>query len=222
MQINLDNISTLAAQFKINDFVHVPAVISPELCELLANYVHLKANAKPNIRRGGDSLANVHREYADPMLEVLLTHYQPIIEAATGLDLWPTLSFSYHYVHGNQLLPHRDRASCEIVAGLCLGADPLYKQTQTDWPLLIKDKPKITLNYGDILIFRGQQLEHWREVFTGEWFVSAILAYVDKQGKFAYQKFDQRKNLGAQHVGMFKWSWGVLKNRLKQMVFVRR
>jgi hypothetical protein len=173
----------------------------------------------PKTRKTKGVLPNVHREYGDFMMETLLAKLTPLIEEATGLELWPSLSFYYTYKNGNQLQKHKDRNSCQIVAGLCIGADDEFKKIKGKWPLILTldGKPEtIDLDYGDIVIFKGSETEHWREIFTGSWFVSAIFGYVDKHGPFAFQKFDQRKSLGKPHVGMFNWSYGCLKNNLKQ------
>lgn len=190
-------------------------VLSKEVCELLANYANFKADVKPNIRK--DGLKNIHREYGDALMEVLLTKLTPLIEEATGLELWPTLSFYYTYKNGTQLKKHKDRSSCQIVAGLCIGADDEFKKMKGSWPLILNLNGKaeaVALDYGDLVIFKGYETEHWRDIFTGTWFVSAIFAYVDKQGPFAFQKFDQRSSLGKPHVGMFHWSYGCIKNKL--------
>ena len=190
--------------------------LSAETCELLSHYARLKAAVKPNIRTGKDPLTAIHREYGDPLMEVLLNQFTPLIEEATGLELWPTLSFYYTYKKGNQLLPHKDRSSCEWVAALCIGADEVFKNTSGTWPLMINHNGKaeaINVNYGDILLFKGHEIEHWREPFTGDWFISAIFGYVSQKGPFAFQKYDQRKALGKPHVGMFRWMYGCWKNR---------
>lgn len=198
-------------------YIIIKNVLSQDVCELLASYANLKAISKPTIRK--DALKNTHREYGDFMMETLLKKLQPIVEQAMGLELWPTLSFYYTYKNGNQLEKHKDRSSCEIVAGLCISSDDEFKNSTKTWPLIltIDNKPEpINLNDGDMVIFKGHEIEHWREAFTGAWFVSAIFGYVDKHGPYAFQKFDQRKALGKPHVGMFNWSFGCLKNKLKQ------
>jgi alkylated DNA repair dioxygenase AlkB len=197
----------------------IKQALTQEVCQLLTNYAKLKEKIKPKRRRKGDPLADIHREYGDPLMETLLAQLTPMIEAATGLELWPTLSFYYTYKNGNRLSPHQDRSSCQIVAGLCMGMDEAYKSKHGSWPLVLNengDEKALSLDAGDLLIFNGHETEHWREPFTGEWFVSAIFAYVDKNGPFAFQKFDQRQALGKPHIGMFRWSYGCLKQWLKQ------
>ncbi len=197
-------------------YIIIKGAVSPELCDFMANYATFKESVKPNAKKG--ILINVHREYGDFLMETMLNNLTPLIEKATGLALWPTLSFYYVYKNGHQLQKHKDRSSCQIVAGLCIGADEGFKKENGQWPLIlnIEGRPvPISLDYGDILIFRGSETEHWREAFTGKWFVSAIFGYVEKNGPYAFQKFDQRKSLGRPHVGMFNWSFGYLKNDIK-------
>lgn len=196
--------------------------VSPENCELLADYARFKAQIKPNTTQNVDPLDNVHREYGDPLLELLLEKVTPMIAHTLGCAVWPTLSFYYVYQHGTELKPHSDRSSCQWVASLCIGADPAFKKTQKTWPLILKIKDKktaIKLHDGDILLFKGHETEHWRERFTGQWFVSAIFAFVEQDGPYAFQKYDQRASLGKPHVGMFHWTWGCLKQKFKLSSF---
>ncbi|MGD9592947.1 MAG: hypothetical protein AB7V32_10540 [Candidatus Berkiella sp.] len=204
----------------INDnqrYLIIKGALSKEICDLLAEYAIFKESVKPNAKKG--ILINVHREYGDPLMETMLNKLTPLIEKETGLSLWPTLSFYYVYKNGHQLQKHKDRSSCQIVAGLCIGADSEFKKDNGQWPLILNingEALPISLDYGDILIFKGSETEHWRDAFTGKWFVSAIFGYVDKNGIYAFQKFDQRKSLGRPHVGMFNWSFGYIKNDIKK------
>lgn len=215
--------SQLEQSFKENKFIKAPALVSKEICALLARYAIFKQNVKPKVRRGNDPLANIHREYNDPLMELFLGDLTKKVEEITGLELWPTLSFYYTYQKGNKLIPHKDRASCEIIVALKIGSDKEFEEKEKDWPLYFKDKNNqpvhIPLEAGDALILNGHEIEHWRDPFKGEWFVSAIFGYVEKQGKNAYQKFDQRKKLGLPHVGIGRWYTKVLWENLKQKFY---
>jgi len=203
--------------FQQQNYLIVKNVLRPELCQLVSDYALFKASVSQNVRTK-DPLAYVHREYGDPLMEMLLEKLTPTIETALGKSLWPTLSFYYVYRQGHQLTPHKDRSSCQFVASLCIDADSEFKKTHQSWPLFLKAAGQtlpITLNFGDLLIFKGSEQEHWREIFAGSWFVSAIFSYVEKDGPFAFQKFDQRKSLGRPHVGMFRWSLGSLWHQLR-------
>lgn len=201
------------------DLIIIKDVISTELRQLLSAYIHLKTEAYPKSYRRGDALSGVHRTYGDPLMETLLARFTPMIETAMGMPLWPTLSFYYQYGHGHQLLPHQDRASCQIVASLCIDADLAYQTSEGTWPLWVKigdqDLP-VRLNYGDLLIFKGATLMHWREKFQGDWFRSAIFAYVPQTPAYAFLKYDQRRVLGTPHIGMFRWVLGHVLNRFRR------
>jgi hypothetical protein len=208
---------TDSTSFAKQNYTIVKNVIPKDVCELLADYVNFKASLKPIVRKN-DPIAGVHREYGDPMMETLLAKLTPKVEEATGIELWPTLTFYYTYKNGDKLAPHKDRSSCQIVAGLCIGADSEFKKNKEGWPLIISNKGKpepVVLGYGDMVIFKGHETEHWREPFPGTWFVSAIFAYVDKNGPYSFQKYDQRTKLGKPHVGMFHWLYGCIKNSIK-------
>jgi len=203
--------------FNSQGYTIIKNVLSKEVCELLSDYANFKSNLTPNIKKN-DALTGTHREYGDLIMETLLAKLTSTVEKATGLELWPTLSFYYTYKNGNQLAPHKDRSSCQIVAGLCIGADNDFKNNSEGWPLIIKNNGKpepIRLNYGDMVIFKGHETEHWREPFTGTWFVSAIFGYIDKNGPFKFQKYDQRKMLGKPHIGMLRWIYGCIHHSIK-------
>ncbi|NNM59110.1 MAG: hypothetical protein HKM04_04780, partial [Legionellales bacterium] len=202
------------------NYIIIKNIISKDICEFLSSYVIFKSNLKSNIRKN-DALSGVHREYGDLVIEMLLEKITPQIEKATGKELWPTLSFCYLYKKGDKLTPHKDRSSCQFVAGLCIGADPDFKKLPEGWPLIINDDGKpnpIALDYGDMVIFKGHETEHWREAFSGVWFVSAIFGFVEKNSYFNFQKYDQRKMLGKPHVGMFRWYYGCIKNNIKYKI----
>jgi hypothetical protein len=205
-----------ASPFEQKNHLIVKDLVSEEICKLLYDYVTFKTSLKPQKTKKDDPLSGIHREYGDLLMETLLNQLTPAIEKATGLSLWPTLSFYYTYKNGNVLTPHKDRSSCEYVAGLYIGADEAYKKNEDGWPIIV-DNQAVSLETGDIVIFKGHQTTHWREPFTGEAYVCAIFAYVDKNGPFAFQKYDQRKQLGKPHVGMFNWMFGCMKARLSRL-----
>ena len=71
------------------------------------------------------------------------------------------------YKKGDILARHKDRFSCEISTTLNLGGDP--------WPIFVDPTGKngqagikVELDPGDMLIYSGCDLEHWREEFKGK------------------------------------------------------
>ena len=152
---------------------------------------------------------NVYSHYADFAMETLLMKVMPIMQQQTGLDLIPTYSYARVYERGSILKRHKDRPSCEISTTLNLGGDP--------WPIFIDPtgsnnvideyknimKPnapagvKVDLNPGDMLVYSGCDLEHWREPFQGEVCGQVFLHYNHVNGKFANNNlYDRRPLLG--------------------------
>ncbi len=152
---------------------------------------------------------NVYSHYADFAMETLLMKVMPIMQQQTGLDLIPTYSYARVYERGSILKRHKDRPSCEISTTLNLGGDP--------WPIFIDPtgsnnvideyknimKPnapagvKVDLNPGDMLVYSGCDLEHWRETFQGDICGQVFLHYNHVNGKFANNNlYDKRPLLG--------------------------
>ena len=150
-----------------------------------------------------------YSHYADIAMETLLTWVQPVMEKHTGLKLSPTYSYARIYKKGDILKRHKDRFSCEISTTLNLGGDawPIYldptgKNTVIDEYKNIHkaNAPKgikVNLNPGDMLVYRGCELEHWREAFEGEDCVQVFLHYNNATSQNAQEnEFDKRLHLG--------------------------
>tara|TARA_E500000318_G_scaffold111292_2_gene129332 strand:- start:827 stop:1072 length:246 start_codon:yes stop_codon:yes gene_type:complete len=64
------------------------------------------------------------------------------------------------------------------------------------WPIFL-DSEEILLNPGDMLIYRGHEIEHWREPFMGNNCAQVFLHYNEKNGEFNNtNKYDGRPFLG--------------------------
>ena len=129
---------------------------------------------------------------ADLPFETLLKICKPKIEEVTGLELFPTYSYSRIYTTGNILPKHKDRPSCEISVTIKLGDTGNY-----NWPILM-DGEEIQLNDGDAVIYKGCEVEHWREQLSvPDYYLGQVfLHYVDKNGpnaEFKYDKFFEKE-----------------------------
>ena len=196
--------------------------ISYELANFIYNYFLLKRDAvefmyKHNINYESPLLGtwtdqqvpNTYSHYADMVMETLLMKVLPIMKKETGLKLIPTYSYARAYKKGDILRRHKDRPSCEISTTLNLGGDP--------WPIFIDGtgadsvideykqihKPnapqgtKVMLDVGDMLVYSGCELEHWREPFEGNICGQVFLHYNHVNGPFANKNmFDGRPKLG--------------------------
>ena len=114
----------------------------------------------------------------------------------TELELVPCYSYARIYKYGDVLHRHKDRPECEISTTINLGGD--------NWPIYLdpsqgegKEGIKVDLNPGDMLVYKGEKLEHWREPFQGYDCGQVFLHYNDKKGPFQEKnKFDHRPILG--------------------------
>lgn len=126
--------------------------------------------------------------YKEMLFEKLLEHLLPKIEAHTGHELFKTYSYARRYELGNELKPHVDREACEVTATLALGFEGEI------WPIWVEDRAKVhhsfLLRPGDALIFRGVELNHWREKNSFGPCSQVFLHYVDRNGPYANCKDD--------------------------------
>ena len=110
------------------------------------------------------------------------------MQKETGLELIPTYSYARIYKHGDILHKHKDRPSCEISTTIHLGGDP--------WSIFVEGT-EVMLDVGDMLVYSGCELEHWREPFEGNTCGQVFLHYNHVNGPFAEKnRFDKRPMLG--------------------------
>jgi len=158
---------------------------------------------------------NSYAKYGDRLMETLLVKTIDVMQKKTGLKLVPTYSYTRLYKHGNILKRHKDRPSCEISTTLCLGGDhwPIYldptgksnllpgvSENVEESKRLINNPNKgieVNLKPGDMLIYSGCDLEHWREPFQGQVCGQVFLHYNHADGPFAKTNlYDKRPLLG--------------------------
>tara|TARA_R110000744_G_scaffold14792_2_gene41875 strand:+ start:137 stop:772 length:636 start_codon:yes stop_codon:yes gene_type:complete len=137
-----------------------------------------------------------YSHYGDLAMETLLQLLNKKMDKETGLKLSPTYSYARIYKKGDVLVRHKDRYSCEVSTTLNLGGE--------SWPIYLDPTGKeggagikIDLKPGDMLIYSGCELEHWREEFTGKDCAQVFLHYNDLKGKNAKENlFDKRPIIG--------------------------
>ena len=137
-----------------------------------------------------------YSHYSDIAMETLLEKLTEPMSKETELNLIPTYSYARIYKKGDVLKRHKDRYSCEVSMTMNLGGDP--------WPIYLepsgetdKEGIKVDLEPGDALIYRGCEVEHWREVFEGENCGQVFLHYNDASGQNAEEnRYDTRPFLG--------------------------
>jgi len=139
---------------------------------------------------------NTYSHYSDTAMETLLEVLRAKMEKETNYKLNETYSYARIYKTGDVLHRHKDRYSCEVSTTLHLGGDP--------WPIYLDPTGKkgqagipVDLEPGDMLIYSGCELEHWREPFEGKDCAQVFLHYNNAKAKSAKEnKFDKRPMLG--------------------------
>ena len=209
--------------FKTKKYQVIRGALSKELANYIFNYMMLQRDAvdfmlknnkintaNPFIgTRGDQQIPGTYSKYADWVMETLLMFMIPIMKLKTGMELVPTYSYTRLYEKGNILKRHKDRPSCEVSTTLHLGGD--------EWPIFLDPsgqdfvideyknihKPnapkgvRVDLKIGDMLIYSGCELEHWREPFEGKVCSQVFLHYNHANGPYAKTNlFDKRPMLG--------------------------
>jgi hypothetical protein len=195
--------------FKKNKFKVIEKTISPDLADFcytyflnkrrVAQYLFENKLINPYETMFGvwndDQVPNTYSHYADIVMETLLDALVPRMQKETSLKLVPTYSYARIYKNGDILKRHKDRFSCEISTTLNLGGDP--------WPIFLEPSGKtdmagikVDLKPGDMLIYKGCDLEHWREPFTGQNCGQVFLHYNRKTKEAKLNEYDRREILG--------------------------
>jgi hypothetical protein len=205
-----------------NKYQVIKGAVSYELANFIYNYFLLKRDAVKYMYDtnmiydsgllgtwGDTQIPNTYSIYGDPVFDTLLMKVLPIMKRETGLDVVPTYSYARVYKRGDELKRHKDRPSCEISTTINLGGE--------SWPIFIDPtgadnvideyknihKPnapegvRVDLEVGDMLIYEGCKLEHWREPFEGENCGQVFLHYNNVNGpNNDINIFDGREKLG--------------------------
>ena len=101
-------------------------------------------------------------------------------------------SYSRLYKNGDILKKHTDRFACEISTTLNLGGDM--------WPIFLKKDDRtlqVNLDKGDMLVYKGCELEHWRNSFEGQNCGQVFLHYNKYTDEALFKRYDERPFVGA-------------------------
>ena len=138
--------------------------------------------------------------YITPYFSQFLRNYFTLI-AQNGKRLIPQYTYARIYKKGSDLKIHSDRPECQYSVTLSLGGDSGYVgKNEKLWPIWIKDydgkSHEVFLDDGDMVVYHGTELEHWREKFEGNTQYQLFMHYVDADGEFKDRIFDGRSNIG--------------------------
>ena len=208
--------------FKKNKYTVIRQAISKDLAAFVANYFLMQRQVYDTCKNAryispfetiigtydDKQIPNTYSQYSNIAMETLMLKCQPKMEEVTGLKLYPAYTYARIYKKGDELKRHKDRFSCEISTTMNLGGD--------DWPIYLSPNEnvgapdgknikaaskakgiKVDLKPGDMLVYSGCELEHWREKFKGNECVQVFLHYNNcKTPGAKYNMFDKRPHLG--------------------------
>jgi len=186
-------ISTDLATFVANYFMMQKQVY--DTCKQ-ARYISLFENIIGHYEGKNEQIPKTYSHYSNIAMETLMLKCQPKMEEVTGLKLYPAYTYARIYKKGDELKRHKDRFSCEISTTMNLGGD--------DWPIYLEPSGKeglkgiqVNLKPGDMLVYSGCELEHWRNKFKGNECVQVFLHYNNKKTPGSKDNmFDKRPHLG--------------------------
>jgi hypothetical protein len=181
-----------------NNYAVIPNVIGKELTSFLFEYLKNKREAYEylnNIQfispfntifgfKNDEQIPNTYAQYGDIALDMLLPFIKEKVEKEVRSELVENYTYARLYKRYDTLVKHKDRISCEISGTMMLGGD--------QWPIFLKNKKtiKVDLNPGDLLLYKGCKLEHWRDPFEGMLCAQVFLHYNVKTDETAKTKFD--------------------------------
>ena len=196
--------------FKKKKYTIVRQAISKDLAAFVANYFMMQKQVLDTCLKtkyispfetmlgtySDTQIPETYSQYSNIAMETLMLKCQPQMEKATGLKLYPAYTYARIYKKGDELKRHKDRFSCEISTTMNLGGD--------DWPIYLepsgergKKGIKVDLKSGDMLVYSGCDLEHWRNKFKGKECIQVFLHYNNRKTPGAKDNmFDKRPHLG--------------------------
>ena len=198
--------------FKKKKYTVIRQAISKDLASFVANYFMMQKQVYDTCRNAryispfeniighyegqDEQIPHTYSQYSNIAMETLMLKCQPEMEKVTGLKLYPAYTYARIYKKGDVLKRHKDRFSCEISTTMNLAGD--------DWPIYLepsgevgKKGIKVDLKQGDMLVYSGCELEHWRDKLSFDDCGQVFLHYNHANGPFAKSNlYDKRPMLG--------------------------
>jgi len=185
--------------FKENGYFVIRNFLEKDFVSFIQQYFFTRIKAGHALL-GDDQAPNSYSFYGDPLIDTILSESTDKLSKIAGYKLLPTYTYTRLYGKGDELKIHRDRPSCELSATLSLGLpdkediNPIFFSRNEDR----KDSIEIKLNPGDLCLYHGCDLYHWRPPFTQKWYLQSFLHYVNADGPYKNNLYDGRTYLGMQ------------------------
>ena len=194
----------LHKDFVTNGYAVARGIIEPQTCRVLAEQFRMHRRCSYFYRNAPLEHVRAFEDgqvpYSFPhygfyAFEALMVEMQPAMEIVIGKKLHPCYTYARIMYAGADMKVHKDRPSCQFSTTACIDYD-----VKDHYPIYIKNyagkTSAVTLAPGDMLVYHGTDLEHWREEYTGREHIQAFLHYVDARGKYKDYRYDHRPMLG--------------------------
>ncbi|UDY33948.1 hypothetical protein [Dermatobacter hominis] len=136
-----------------------------------------------------------YKVYGSPVFDALLPMLVPVVSEVVGREVVPTYTFTRLYRRGQELVAHRDRPACEHSMSLHIASSG-----PSEWPLWFRKDAEasrsVVLEPGDAVVYRGNDVLHWRRPLEDDWYLQCFLHFVDAEGPYRDERFDRRPGLG--------------------------
>jgi len=183
--------------FKYDGYYIIRNFLEPDFVAFIQQDFFTRINAG-QAEFGDNQAPNSYSFYGDPLMDTILGESAHKLSEIVGYSLLPTYTYTRLYGVGDELKIHRDRPACQLSGTLTLGIpsgeniNPIYFSRNEDK----RDAIEIKLNPGDLCLYHGCDLYHWREPFTQRWYLQSFLHYVDANGDYKDFIYDKRHYLG--------------------------
>ena len=203
------NIPLLREKLNTEGYCYLPKILDSQLknylkvsSKFLSQYIDSELNLYKNnedfnkfpvsIKNDDNSSKGI---YGPHLGQTFITFLTPFLSHISGKNLVPTFSYFRQYKALNSLKKHKDRPSCQYAVSI-----QIDKSSNKPWPFYLQDlngkEVKFKPDLGDIIFYKGEELEHWRNELPYDYSSHLFLGWVDGDNSH-YRKhwFDGREQL---------------------------
>ena len=201
----ISELDPAAAFFQAAGWVKLENFISKEMAALLYHHTKLSVERLAYIEEhfpeknnheyygmfGDGQIPGDFCRYGDPIFDALVDASLGKVQEVANVPLMSNYSYYRLYTTGAELKRHKDRPSCEYSVTVCLGYNvsnvDQSKYPNYDWPMFVDSNGMelpVHMKPGDAIIYRGCDVDHWREPFWGLNHAQVFLHYNQLNGQY--------------------------------------
>jgi len=155
-----------------------------------------------------NSIGKSHGAYCSPWGVALNRYLCDKLRGVLDIDVRETYSYTRKYDRGAYLSSHRDRPACEISTTVCLDYQTddgkpwvIWVDNSKNWvdhdvtktmqeqtqgiPNRQRKSIPISLEVGDVLVYQGPNVAHWRDYLIGDYSYHIFCHFFNAEGMFS-------------------------------------